>query len=179
MKLNIQEAREIIKANNDSSPMFLYVPLMSIHTPHVDLPPRRFRRLINPRSNLGFEESSHELRDSVIASVDYAIHKIIEELKRAGMYENSVILVTTDNGGGPPYSNLPLKGTKETMYEGGIRGVSFLNSPLLNTSNYTYKGLIHLTDWTPTILRLAGEIKDKLRIFTQLNVCRIECSCGS
>ena len=129
---------------------------MSIHLPHVDFPPRKFIKLVNNGRNLGFDESSHDLRDSVIASVDAAIDKVFWELKKQGMHENSVILVTTDNGGGPPHSNLPLKGTKETMYEGGIRGVSFISSPLLKTTGYKYNGLMHLVDWVPTFLSLAG-----------------------
>ena len=31
--------------------------------------------------------------------------QIIKELKKSGLYKNSVILVTTDNGGGAPFSN--------------------------------------------------------------------------
>eukprot|EP00090_Calanus_glacialis_P001505 TRINITY_DN11078_c0_g1_i1.p1 TRINITY_DN11078_c0_g1~~TRINITY_DN11078_c0_g1_i1.p1 ORF type:complete len:485 (-),score=87.39 TRINITY_DN11078_c0_g1_i1:134-1588(-) len=151
-----KEARKIIKEHDESKPLFLYLPLMSIHAPLVDLPPKRFRKLINPQRKMGFEDSSHELRDSVIASVDFAVHKVFLELKKKGIYNNSVILVTTDNGGGPPYSNTPLKGTKETMYEGGIRGVSFIHSPLLNLTGFKYSGLMHITDWVPTLLGLAG-----------------------
>ena len=47
-----------------------------------------------------FEESPHDLRDMVLASVDEAIDKVIVKLKETGIYNNSVILVTTDNGGG-------------------------------------------------------------------------------
>ena len=78
-----------------------------------------------------FEESSQEVRDMVLASVDQAVDKVISELRRAGMFRNSVVLLTTDNGGGPWYSNTPLRGTKETLFEGGIRAASFLLSPLL------------------------------------------------
>ena len=92
----------------------------------------------------------------MLASVDYALHKVFVDLKMRGLYDNSVILVTTDNGGGPWDSNYPLKGTKETMYEGGIHGGSFLHSPLLNTTGYKYRGLLHVTDWVPTLLGLAG-----------------------
>eukprot|EP00090_Calanus_glacialis_P016104 TRINITY_DN2526_c0_g1_i7.p1 TRINITY_DN2526_c0_g1~~TRINITY_DN2526_c0_g1_i7.p1 ORF type:complete len:201 (+),score=36.36 TRINITY_DN2526_c0_g1_i7:66-605(+) len=42
------------------------------------------------------------------------------------------------------------------MYEGGIRGASFLSSPLLNMTGYKYSGLMHITDWVPTLLGLAG-----------------------
>ena len=46
------------------------------------------------------------------------------DLEHSGMMANTVVVVTTDNGGGPWDSNTPLKGTKETMYEGGIRWVT-------------------------------------------------------
>lgn len=103
----------------------------------------------------GFRHDS-DTRDILLATVDQSIHKIIRELKRKGLYENSVILVTTDNGGGAAFSNTPLKGSKETVYEGGIRGAAFLLSPLLSNPGTTYKGLLHLADWYPTFLGLAG-----------------------
>ena len=99
------------------------------------------------------------MRDIVLASLDDAVNKVVRELQSAGMYDNSVILVTTDNGGGPWYSNTPLRGTKETLYEGGIRAASFLLSPLLQQPGRRYDGFLHLVDWTPTFLRLAG-LKD-------------------
>jgi len=150
-----KEARKIIRNHDKTKPLFLYLPLMSIHTPHVGNAPQRFRHLYDNSVNSGFE-SSDKMREIVLASVDYALHKVFVDLKMHGLYDNSVILVTTDNGGGPWYSNSPLKGTKETMYEGGIRGSSFVSSPLLKTSGYKYKGLMHVTDWVPTLLGLAG-----------------------
>ena len=48
----------------------------------------------------------------------------MESLKVTGLYEDSVILFSTDNGGAVERSsNLPLKGNKESVYEGGVRGV--------------------------------------------------------
>ena len=128
---------------------------MSIHSPHVGNAPKRFRHLYSSSANSGFQ-SSDKLREIVLATVDYALHKVFVDLKMNGLYDNSVILVTTDNGGGPWNSNIPLKGTKETMYEGGIRGASFVSSPLLNMTGYKYRGLMHITDWVPTLLGLAG-----------------------
>ena len=72
------------------------------------------------------------------------------------MFDDSIVLVTTDNGGEPWDSNIPLKGTKDTVYEGGIRGASFLMSPLLAKNSYNFSGLIHLVDWVPTLLQAAG-----------------------
>ena len=68
--------------------------------------------------------------------------QVIGELKEAGMFENSIVLVTTDNGGETWDSNLPLRGTKDTVYEGGIRGASFIMSPLLPKKNYSFKVIL-------------------------------------
>jgi len=99
---------------------------------------------------------SADARDIVIVTLDDAIHKLIKQLKKSGIYDNTVILVTTDNGGANWKSNSPLRGTKQTLYEGGIRGVSFLLSPLLNKPGRHFNGLVHLADWYPTFVKLAG-----------------------
>ena len=143
-----QEAASIIRGHDQTKPLFLYLAFMALHTPLVGLPPKKLRKkfsrwenqvssLFPPGTcvrNAGraeFEESSQEVRDMVLASVDQAVDRVISELRRAGMFRNSVVLLTTDNGGGPWYSNTPLRGTKETLFEGGIRAASFLLSPLL------------------------------------------------
>lgn len=150
-----KEARKVIMRHDKTKPMFLYLPLMSIQSPHVGNAPRRFRHLYDSSSTSGFE-SSDQMREALLLTVDYAVHKVIEELKEAAMFDNSIVLVTTDNGGEPWDSNIPLKGTKDTVYEGGIRGASFLMSPLLAKSSYNFSGLIHLVDWVPTLLQAAG-----------------------
>ena len=83
---------------------------------------------------------------------------MLEDLKKSDLYNNSIVLVTTDNGGEPWYSNLPLKGARDTLYEGGIRGAAFLSSPLLAKTGYTYNGMMHLVDWVPTLLHAAGKL---------------------
>ena len=78
------------------------------------------------------------------------------DLKFFGLYDNSIVVFSTDNGGDAWNSNLPLKGAKETVYEGGIRGVSFILSPLLRRSGYTNTEMMHLVDWLPTLVNMAG-----------------------
>ena len=42
------------------------------------------------------------------------------------------------------------------IFSGGIRAVSFINSPLIKKKNRVSRELLHVTDWHSTILSLAG-----------------------
>jgi arylsulfatase A-like enzyme len=86
-------------------------------------------------------------------------------LQQKGLWDNCVIIVTTDNGGELPYydgsgggsgSNVPFRGGKFGLYEGGIRGPAFVYSPsaaLLPVASRgtVWKGLAHSTDLFATI----------------------------
>ena len=64
--------------------------------------------------------------------------KVVDALKSAGLYDHSIIVFSTDNGGSE-YSNYPLKGRKEQIYEGGVRGVGFVHSPLIQNKGVVNK----------------------------------------
>ena len=60
----------------------------------------------------------------MLTSMDRGIGKIIQKLKDTGLVENTIIIFLSDNGGPTlelTSSNLPLRGGKGQMYEGGIR----------------------------------------------------------
>lgn len=80
------------------------------------------------------------------------------ELKRKGMYDDTLILYSADNGGVGDGNNYPLRGEKHTNWQGGMRTASFLSGGFLprhvrgTRSNMT----ISITDWYPTFAALAG-----------------------
>ena len=46
---------------------------------------------------------------------------------------------------------------KNTLWEGGVRGSSFIWSPLLNKNRRVSNQMMHVTDWLPTLYTAAGK----------------------
>ena len=71
-------------------------------------------------------------------ALDAGVGRVVAALKKSGLYKNSVLIFSSDNGGNfPGASNYPLRGLKGELYEGGIKAVQFVHSPLLKRS-YTH-----------------------------------------
>ena len=65
-----QESIAIIKKHEKTKPLYLYLAFMALHSPLTGLPPKKFRKKFSRDAGKGnFEESTHEVRDIVLASV--------------------------------------------------------------------------------------------------------------
>jgi arylsulfatase A-like enzyme len=56
-----------------------------------------------------------------VTCMDDAIGKIIEAIRAQGKLNDTLMIFQSDNGGSGNGGNAPLKGSKGTMYEGGLR----------------------------------------------------------
>ena len=70
-------------------------------------------------------------RLAAITALDAGVGRVVEALRTAGLYDNAVVIFSTDNGGGTALANRPLRGKKDSLYEGGVRGVGWVHSRLL------------------------------------------------
>lgn len=101
----------------------------------------------------------------MVSKIDESVGVIFKALDQKNMLRNSIIVFMSDNGA-PTVgddrnwgSNYPLRGIKSTLFEGGIRSVAFIWSPLLVSSGRIYTDLFHVTDWLPTLFAAAdGDI---------------------
>lgn len=105
---------------------------------------------------------------AMVHRLDINVGRIIDELKKQKVYDNTVIVFLSDNGG-PCFQNsslnAPFRGSKGILLEGGIRvpfAISYANR-IKAGSHYDYP--ISSLDLTPTFVALAGgeiSAKDKL-----------------
>ena len=66
----------------------------------------------------------------MVTAMDDLIGSLIDDLKAKGMYEDSVIIFSSDNGGNTNLgaTNNPLRGQKIFLFEGGVRVNGFVHS---------------------------------------------------
>jgi len=97
--------------------------------------------------------------------MDLAMGSVVDALKKARMWENTVLWFSGDNGGDLPdaSSNQPYWGGKSTGFEGGIKvpaiwSGGYLSSQLARygTKPYESSNMMLLTDVSATFLALAG-----------------------
>lgn len=114
------------KQKNSKEPFFLY---LAYTAPHMPLqPPVKYMDIVTKREP-GIEEQRMRMA-ATVEHLDASIGKLLEAIKADGLYDNTLIVFTNDNGGqlSASATNNPWKGGKEDMYEGGIKvpfGVSW------------------------------------------------------
>ena len=93
-------------------------------------------------------------------AVDQLFGEVVEGLKQNDLWEDTLIIFSSDNGG--TYSggacNYPYRGGKAGFFEGGVRTIALVGGGYIPSDQMGWKrtGLMHGADWTPTLLSIVG-----------------------
>ena len=171
-----EELEKIIKnhPNPKKNPLFLYVATQTMHAPQ-EVP----SFYSNPYSSKGYD-LDYSIMNGMATVSDSILGNITNELKKKEMWNNTLFIHVSDNGGpagrlssGHSGNNWPLRGGKTNNFEGGVRVASFLTGGFLTNNVMQQRigselhGYIHLADWYPTLSFLAGTF---LKLFILITV---------
>ena len=135
-------------------PFLLYMPLTAPHTP------------ITPSAEWHGKSGIGEYGDFVMQT-DAVIGRVLEALERNGVAENTLVLMTSDNGcasyiGVPPmeaqghFPSGPLRDYKASVYEGGHREPFIVRWPGVVQAGSVSKQYVHQADVMATLAEIWG-----------------------
>ncbi len=168
-----EKCRKLIEAESDR-PFFLYFCTSDPHRggradelPHK---PDRFGNKPGGRSYPGVEPVQYDPAKVVVppflpatpacraelaqyyesvSRADAGLGRLVEILKRANQYDQTLIIYISDNG-------MPFPGAKTTVYEPGLRLPCVVRNPVAEARGVVSQALVSWVDIAPTILEFAG-----------------------
>jgi len=153
-----EKAVKVIKNSNTAVPFFLYLAYQNVHWP-LEAPQKYMDRFANATGG----NKERQLVCAMVAIMDESIGHVVQALKEKGIYENTLLVFSTDNGGpangneGTQSNNWPLRGGKSTLWEGGTRGIAAVRGAGIRQPAGTVSyGKMHVADWLPTLLHAAS-----------------------
>ena len=155
-KYLVPKTVEFIKRNAAAKkPFFVYVRLLR-GAPAGD---RRTRiSPTSPRAQRTFAD--------IIAEMDYRVGQILDAVKEAGIDDNTIVILSSDNGGGGalpqlgPGSNGPWRGNFfNTPFEGSMRVPAMIRWPGKVPAGVVTEEMLAAVDWLPTLAGMVGASK--------------------
>ncbi len=176
------ETIKYIDENNPEKtgkPFFVYLSHYAVHTP-FEAKPEKIKFYKKRVKTLQFEGEPYifgpdgrakmwqdnAVYAAMIESMDESLGRIVAELKKLDIYENTIIIFTSDHGGlsnsglknkrNLATTNKPLRAGKGHIYEGGIKVPVFVRWPGVIEKKTITETIITGMDYFPTILEMCG-----------------------
>jgi arylsulfatase A-like enzyme len=158
-----REALHFLREHLGEKPVFLYLPFNAPHgastlaednggkKPGVQVPhayAEKYRNLVKD------EKLAHYY--GAVSRMDEVIGDVLNALDQAGQTDNTIVLFMSDNGGSGNGGNAPLKGSKGTMWEGGLRVPFVIRWPVKVPSGKITDEFLTTLEIAPTLLAAAG-----------------------
>ena len=152
------------RAKKDNKPFFVWLNPTRMHI-FTFLSPKY--KALEGKNNYGLQEAGMAQFDDIVGAV-------IKKLEKMGVADNTIIVVTTDNGTQvftwPDGGNTPFKGAKGMTTEGGFRVPMIVRWPGRIPAGKVENGIMSGMDWFPTLVAAAGnpDIVSELKKGTKL-----------
>ena len=178
--LNEETVRFIQQSARQETPFAVF---LAHHTPHVPLQApqalvKKYARRLGPDA-----DRAVAVVYAMIEAMDAGLAKVFEALHKEGVYDNTIVVFTSDNGpsfgrdgrnpnwGTQKRFNGRLNGEKQWSLEGGIRVPAIVSWPAALPQGTTVSSPIHGCDWLPTLFALTGtSMPDDALPFDGMNV---------
>lgn len=175
-ELIVQKSLDFISTNS-SEPFFLYLattlPHADILVPQEEMQPFDDGRFVERPYKGGYaaQPKPRATFAAMVTRIDNTVGRVVKLLKEKGIYENTMIIFSSDNGthkegGHDPYyfsSNSLYRGTKRDLYEGGIRTPLIASCPdMIRPGSISYH-VSAFWDFLPTVC-------DMLNVEAPLNI---------
>lgn len=160
--------------NHKKQPFFTYLSFYAVHGP-IQTTEENWRYYRDKADSMGIalngfrvdrtlpvrQKQDNPIYAGLIKQMDDAVGVVLDKLEELGLMENTLIVLTGDNGGvssGDNYSTscLPLRGGKGRQWEGGLRVPFIIQAPDCPLHGTTTDVPAIGTDFYPTILEYAG-----------------------
>lgn len=191
-----RQAAEAVKFIDSSkgTPFFLNVWSYGVHGPWGHKPEytKAFMDKKDPSGRQG-----NPIMASMLKSVDECFGRILDELDKQGLTDNTIVIFTSDNGGNthsnitsegkkaanedwtkwagnqPPTKNTPLRDGKGTLYEGGTRVPMMWAWAGKIAPGSTSDSVVGPIDVYPTVVDLLGIAKPTAQTFDGVSYAKV------
>jgi arylsulfatase A-like enzyme len=131
-------------------PFYIHLAYNAVHAPAEA-----------PEEDIKQFNTGDKLRDTLMAMLkhlDLGVGRVVDTLKKEGLFENTLVIFLTDNGGSKAMNanNTPLRGFKQQNYEGGIRTPFIASWPAQLKAGTKCDVPVVSLDLLPTALAAAG-----------------------
>jgi arylsulfatase A-like enzyme len=171
------EAVKVISQHDTSKPLYMYLTFNAPHTPYQA--PQEY---LDKYPDI--KDKDRKAYAGSITAMDDQIGRVVAELERRGMRQNTMIVFQSDNGGVRnamfageldmskvkiPNDNGPYRDGKGSLYEGGTRVAAFANWPGQIKGGTSVSGMMHVVDMYPTLAAVAGASTAKCKPLDGMN----------
>ncbi|MCC6494037.1 MAG: sulfatase [Pirellulales bacterium] len=149
-----REAVDFIERHRQQ-PFFLYLAFNAVHTP-MQADDARLKKFAS------IADEKRRAYAAMMSAMDDAVGGVMDKLVQTGLEENTLVFFFSDNGGPMMQStsingsdNSPLRGSKRTTLEGGVRVPFFVKWPVRLPAGQVYDQPVIQLDVLPTALAAA------------------------